>query len=39
MSGEEVKIFRVEGRMLISPDHTPSWQKFVKDIRAIRKCT
>lgn len=32
----EVKIYRVEGYMLISHDRYPVWQKFVKDVRAIK---
>jgi len=32
----EVKVFRVEGEMLISPDHYPRRQKFVIDVRALK---
>jgi len=32
----EVKVFRVEGRMLIAHDTLPTWQKFVKDVRALK---
>ncbi len=31
-----VKIFRVEGKMLISHDRLPTWQKFSIEVRAIR---
>ncbi|WP_440060173.1 50S ribosomal protein L18Ae [Thermogladius sp. 4427co] len=33
----EVKIFRIQGRMLISHDRYPTWQKFTKEIRALSK--
>ncbi len=33
----EVKVFRVEGYMLISHDRLPTWQKFVKEVRALNK--
>ncbi len=33
----EVKIFRVEGLMLISHDRFPVWQKFSKEVRALNK--
>ncbi len=33
----EVKIFRVEGYMLISHDRYPTWQKFYKEVRALTK--
>ncbi len=33
----EVKIFRVEGYMLISHDKYPTWQKFSKEVRALTK--
>lgn len=33
----EVKIFRVEGYMLISHDRYPTWQKFSKEVRALTK--
>jgi len=32
----EVKIYRVEGYMLISHDSLPTWQKFVKEVRALK---
>ncbi len=32
----EVKIYRVEGYMLISHDRYPTWQKFVKEVRAVK---
>ena len=31
---EQVKIFRVEGRMLIKHDKFPMWWRFRKEIRA-----
>ncbi len=31
----EVKIYRVEGYMLISHDRLPTWQKFRKEVRAV----
>ncbi len=31
-----VKIYRVEGQMLISHDRFPRIQKFVKDVRAVK---
>jgi len=31
-----VKIYRVEGQMLISHDKFPRIQKFVKDVRAVK---
>lgn len=31
-----VKYYRVEGKMLISHDRYPRWQKFVKDVRALK---
>lgn len=31
----EVKIYRVEGYMLVSHDKVPTWQRFVKEVRAI----
>lgn len=31
-----VKIFRIEGRMLISHDRLPTWQKFSIEVRAIK---
>jgi large subunit ribosomal protein LX len=34
---DEVKIFRVEGLMLISHDRFPVWQKFSKEVRALNK--
>ncbi len=33
----EVKIFKVEGYMLISHDRYPTWQKFSKEVRALTK--
>lgn len=33
----EVKVFRVEGYMLISHDRLPTWQKFTKEVRALTK--
>jgi len=33
----EVKIYRVEGYMLISHDRLPTWQKFVKEVRALNE--
>ena len=32
----EVKIFRIEGEMLLSHDRNPEWRKFVKEIPAIK---
>ena len=32
----KVKYFRVEGRMLISHDRFPRWQKFKKEVRAVK---
>ena len=32
----KVKIFRVEGQMLIGHDEFPRVQKFVKDVRAVK---
>ncbi|AEM38851.1 50S ribosomal protein LX [Pyrolobus fumarii 1A] len=31
----QVKIFRVEGRMLIKHDKFPTWWKFRKEVRAL----
>lgn len=31
-----VKYFKVEGRMLISHDRYPKWQKFKKEVRALK---
>ncbi len=31
-----VKIFRVEGKMLISHDRLPTWQKFSIEVRALK---
>ncbi len=31
----DVKIYRVEGLMLISHDRFPTWQKFTKEVRAL----
>ncbi|MET1160598.1 MAG: 50S ribosomal protein L18Ae [Thermoprotei archaeon] len=33
----EVKTYRIEGYMLISHDRLPTWQKFVKEVRALNK--
>jgi len=33
----EVKTYRIKGYMLISHDRLPSWQKFVKEVRALNK--
>ncbi len=33
----EVKIFKVEGYILISHDRYPTWQKFSKEVRALTK--
>jgi len=33
----EVKIYRIEGYMLIAHDRLPTWQKFVKEIRALNE--
>ncbi|NAZ26841.1 MAG: 50S ribosomal protein L18a [Thermogladius sp.] len=33
----EVKIFKVTGRMLVSHDRYPTWQKFTKEVRALTK--
>lgn len=33
----EVKIYRVEGYMLISHDRLPMWQKFKKELRALNE--
>jgi len=32
----DVKTYRVTGRMLISHDHIPRWQKFTVEVRALR---
>ncbi|MEM2389197.1 MAG: 50S ribosomal protein L18Ae [Ignisphaera sp.] len=32
----EIKIYRIEGFMLISQDKLPRWAKFVKEIRALK---
>ncbi len=32
----EVKTYRIEGVMLISHDRLPTWQKFVKEVRAVK---
>lgn len=31
----EVKIYRIEGYMLVGHDRAPTWQKFVKEVRAL----
>ena len=36
MSGSEVKVYRVEGEMLIAHDRFPEWRKFVKYVRALK---
>lgn len=33
----EIKIYRVEGVMLISHDKYPTWQKFTKEVRALNE--
>ncbi len=33
----EVKIYRIEGVMLISHDKYPTWQRFVKEVRALNE--
>ncbi|MCE4617508.1 MAG: 50S ribosomal protein L18a [Desulfurococcales archaeon] len=33
----EVKIFRVTGRMLLSPDKFPEWRKFAIEVRALNE--
>ncbi len=33
----EVKTYRIEGLMLISHDRLPTWQKFVKEVRALNE--
>jgi large subunit ribosomal protein LX len=33
----EVKVYRVEGLMLISHDRLPTWQKFTKEVRALNE--
>jgi len=33
----EVKIYRVEGVMLISHEKYPTWQKFTKEVRAVNE--
>lgn len=32
----EVKVFRIEGLMLISHDRNPMWQKFRKEVIALK---
>ena len=32
----KVKIFRIEGSMLISHDRLPTWQKFSIEVRALK---
>ena len=32
---EEVKIYRITGRMLIGHDKLPTWQKFTQEVRAL----
>lgn len=32
----EVKIYRIEGYMLISHDRAPAWQKFKKEVLALK---
>ena len=36
MAGGEVKVFRVEGEMLIAHDRYPEWRKFTKYVRALK---
>ena len=33
----EVKVYRVVGRMLVSHDRYPTWQKFTKEVRALTR--
>uniref|UniRef100_A0A7C4HD70 Large ribosomal subunit protein eL20 n=1 Tax=Staphylothermus marinus TaxID=2280 RepID=A0A7C4HD70_STAMA len=33
----EVKVYRIEGFMLINHDKVPVWQKFVKEVRALNE--
>ncbi|MEM1843935.1 MAG: 50S ribosomal protein L18Ae, partial [Desulfurococcaceae archaeon] len=35
--GGEIKIYRITGRMLVSHDRLPTWQKFVQEIRALNE--
>ncbi len=35
--GPSVKIYRIEGFMLISHDRNPTWQKFVKEVTAVKE--
>lgn len=37
MKMSEIKIYRVEGIMLISHDKFPTWQKFTKEVRALNE--
>ncbi len=37
MSKREVKVFRVSGVALFSPDRTRDWQPFEIDVRALKK--
>lgn len=32
-----VKVYRIEGYMLISHDKNPTWQKFVKEVTAVKE--
>lgn len=32
-----VRIFRVQGRMLLSHDSMPQWRKFTIDVRAVKR--
>ncbi|MCS7108187.1 MAG: 50S ribosomal protein L18Ae [Sulfolobales archaeon] len=36
MSGVRVKVYRVEGVALFSPDKTRKWQPFIIDVRALK---
>ncbi|MCD6488996.1 MAG: 50S ribosomal protein L18a [Desulfurococcales archaeon] len=33
---DKVRIYRIEGLMLISHDRNPTWQKFVKEVLALK---
>ncbi|MEZ0394274.1 MAG: 50S ribosomal protein L18Ae [Desulfurococcaceae archaeon] len=37
MSDVRPRIYRVKGVMLIGHDRNPSWQKFVKEVRALNE--
>jgi len=34
--GNDVKIYRITGLMLIAQDKLPRWQKFIVEVRAIK---